>query len=130
MMDFLPGLATYPRMNLTDDMNTAHPLDKSERRRQIFERTLAKYAAAGIRIEDDADYMALITLWISGELEMRDAAAQYDDIRRRRGVARAAKAETPPPEEAAPGPAPDDPSVSGMTQAELIEELSKLSERL
>ena len=117
-------------MNLTDETNTAHLLEKSERRRRIFERTLAKYAAAGIRIEDDADYMALIKLWISGELEMREAAAQYDEIRKRRGVGRATAAPIAPPESAVPEPATDKQTVSGMTQAELIEELSKLSERL
>lgn len=112
-------------MNPTDDTNSSGMHDKSERRQQIFQRTVAKYAAKGIRIEDDAEYMALIRLWISGELEMREAAALYDDIRKRRGQHRPAASH---PED--PG-APTVPGrVTEMTQEELIEELAKLSERL
>ena len=77
-------------MNSSDEKDTSDRLEKSERRRRIFERTVARYAAASIRIEDDAEYKALIRLWISGELEMRQAAALYDDIRKRRGVRRPA----------------------------------------
>ena len=112
-------------MNLTDDKDTSDRLAKSERRRLIFERTVARYAAAGIRIEDDEEYMALIRLWISGELEMREAAALYDDIRKRRGSIRSMTPALPQPESAE-----GEQNVSGMTQAELIEELSRLSERL
>jgi len=118
-------------MNSTDEKDTSDKLEKSERRRRIFERTIARYASAGIRIEDDDEYMALIRLWISGELEMREAAALYDDIRKRRGntrsIASAPPVVLPQPE---PEQAAAEQDVSGMTQAELIEELSRLSERL
>lgn len=112
-------------MNPTDDTNIPGTPDQTERRQQIFQRTVARYAAKGIRIEDDAEYMALIRLWISGELQMREAASIYDDIRRRRGQHRTV---APDPEPSEPHPAPE--SVSGMTQEELIEELARLSERL
>lgn len=112
-------------MNLTEDKDLPDNLEKSERRRQIFERTIARYAAAGIRIEGDHEYMALIARWISGELEMRQAAALYDDIKRGRGSSLPAPAVPSLPE-----PHAEEQNLSGMTQAELIEELSRLSERL
>ena len=112
-------------MNAPDHDTANGKLDRTERRQQIFQRTVAKYAARGIRIEDDAEYMALIRLWISGELEMREAAALYDDIRKRRGHHRTAIAHPVNPSQP---PVPE--KVTGMTQEELIEELAKLSERL
>lgn len=124
-IDFSGYPATYAIMIPTDDKDTSHTLETSERRRQIFERTIARYAAAGILIEKDEEYMALIRLWISGELTMRKAASLYDDIRKRRGNIRPAIPQLQQPE-----PAEDEQNVSGMTQAELIEELSRLSERL
>jgi hypothetical protein len=55
----------------------------SLRRRAIFERTVSKYAAAGIAL-DDHEYLSLIDRWIKGELTMPAAAAIWDGIRQQR----------------------------------------------
>lgn len=55
----------------------------SERRREIFERTRAKCANAGINL-DDPQYLTLIEKWIDGEITMPEAAARWDRARRNR----------------------------------------------
>jgi hypothetical protein len=92
-------------------------VDRIERRRKIFERTVAQYAAAGIRIDGDPDYMALITLWISGDLDMRAAAEQFDTIRHRRATAG----------KVAMNPPLTDSDVAGVPQDELLRQISELS---
>lgn len=57
----------------------------SERRRQIFERTKVKFAAAGIEL-NDLEYLALIKSWIEGEITMPMVATQWDEIKKRRIV--------------------------------------------
>lgn len=96
--------------------------DRTERRRQIFERTVAKYASTGIRIDQDPEYMALVKLWVTGDLEMREAAEQFDAIRHRRAIARR-------PEKPAIAEEKTDVN-TGMTQAELLRQISDLSANL
>lgn len=55
----------------------------SERRREIFERTRAKYAGVGIHL-DDPQYLKLIGKWIAGEITMPEAAARWDEARKGR----------------------------------------------
>jgi hypothetical protein len=102
--------------------STENPIgtDRAERRHQIFERTVAKYAAAGIPIDQDPEFMALVKLWVSGELKMGQAAEQFDAIRHRRAAGK--KPPTPHVEQKRPESQP-------MTQDELIRQISVLSEK-
>ena len=62
----------------------------SERRRRIFERTKARYAKAGIGL-DDPDYLRLIEQWIAGKLTMPDVARQWNAMRMSRAKTRGTK---------------------------------------
>ena len=48
----------------------------SQRRREIFERTRARYAATGIFL-DDPEYLTLIAKWIEGEITMTEVALRW-----------------------------------------------------
>lgn len=93
--------------------------DISERRREIFERTKAKYAVVGIAL-GDPEYLALISKWIDGAIAMSDAAAQWDKVKKGRG-----KCTRQNPSNPFYGPVENLPE---MTQAQILAEIAKLAE--
>ncbi|MDL2408595.1 hypothetical protein PY650_23700 [Rhizobium calliandrae] len=52
-----------------------------EQRRAIFERVSSRYASNGM-ILDDPIYLRLMEAWIAGEIEMEEAAAHWNSVRR------------------------------------------------
>ena len=52
-----------------------------ERRRTIFERAVAKYRALGTPIDNDPAFVELVGKWIDGDVDMRDVARSYGDLR-------------------------------------------------
>jgi hypothetical protein len=87
----------------------------SERRREIFERTQAKYAGVGIHL-DDPQYLTLIEKWIDGEITMPEAAARWDEARRNRKPTTADIDDI------------DLESLPKMTQEQILAEIAKLTE--
>ena len=91
----------------------------SERRREIFERTRAKYAGVGIHL-DDPEYLNLIERWIVGDITMPEAAAGWDQAKRNRK-----------PNKAQLSADIDDidlESLPMMTQEQILGEIAKLTE--
>jgi len=91
----------------------------SERRREIFERTRAKYAGVGIHL-DDPQYLNLIEKWIGGEITMPEAAARWDEARRGRKATIA--------QLSAGVNDIDLESLPKMTQEQILAEIAKLTE--
>ncbi|TCL66312.1 hypothetical protein [Rhizobium sp. BK251] len=46
-------------------------------RRTIAERAIERARARGIAIEDDIEFMALVELWIEGEIDSREMHRRY-----------------------------------------------------
>jgi hypothetical protein len=103
----------------SDDQNVESHLPVPERRRKIFEQTNAKYAAAGIFL-NDPDYLALIEKWIDGEITMPVAAARWDQVRKER--------KRPPAESTIELEDIDVERLPSMTQEELLAEIARLAE--
>lgn len=61
-------------------MDTILPNFAAERRRAIFERVAARYLSSGLTL-DDPVYLRLIEAWIAGEIDMKEAATQWNDRR-------------------------------------------------
>ena len=97
----------------------------SKRRREIFERTVAKFAAKNIEL-NDVEYVSLIERWISGEIPMSAAASIWDGIksRRARGAEKAEKAEKAENSYTAI----DVDTLPKMTQEQILAEIAKLTE--
>ncbi|WP_119945143.1 hypothetical protein [Neorhizobium sp. NCHU2750] len=56
----------------------------SDRRRVIFDQVRSKAMSRGTPIDDDAEFLAWVELWISGEYEMSDLRSRYNDLVARR----------------------------------------------
>ena len=91
----------------------------SARRREIFERTQAKYAGVGIHL-DDPEYLNLIEKWIVGDITMPEAAARWDQARRNRKPTTA--------QLSADIDDVDLESLPKMTQEQILMEIAKLTE--
>ena len=57
-------------MDSTENMTAS----KSDRRRAIYERAVEKHRARGTPIDKDPAFVALISEWIDGKVEMADVA--------------------------------------------------------
>jgi hypothetical protein len=69
---------------MESDRNIEGPLlPEGERRRQIFARTQAKYANVGLHL-DDPEYLLLMDRWIDGAITMPEAAARWEESKKRR----------------------------------------------
>jgi hypothetical protein len=106
---------------MESDANIENPLllQVSRRRREIFERTQAKYAAAGIHL-DHPEYLVLIEKWIDAEITMPEAAARWDQARKRRKATMAQS--TSDLDEV------DLETLPMMTQEQILAEIAKLTE--
>ncbi|MBA9035955.1 hypothetical protein [Rhizobium leguminosarum] len=62
-------------------------------RRSIAERTIARARERGMPIDDDLEYMALVELWIKGEIDIQDMRRRYNDLLARRSADRKARRE-------------------------------------
>jgi hypothetical protein len=91
----------------------------SQRRREIFERTTAKFSAAGFKL-NDPEYIALFERWIQGEIAMATAASAWDDIKKRRVL----RTKAHPSDYAGV----DLDSLPKMTQEQIVAEIAKLTE--
>lgn len=106
-------------MESNDNTQPLAIAEVSKRRREIFERTVAKFSAAGIEL-NDPEYIALIERWIQGDIAMATAASAWDDIKKRRVL----RAKAYPSDYAGV----DLDSLPKMTQEQILAEIAKLTE--
>ena len=66
-------------------------------RRSIAERVIARARARGAAIDGDLEYMALVELWIEGEIDIQEMRRRYTDLLTTRAANRRKMAEINPP---------------------------------
>ncbi|SCB46980.1 hypothetical protein [Rhizobium multihospitium] len=57
-------------------------------RRSIAEQVIARARARGTPIDDDLEFMAVVELWIAGEIEADGMRDRYDTLLRQRSMSK------------------------------------------
>jgi hypothetical protein len=64
-------------------------------RRSIAERVIARARELGTPIDTDVEYMALVELWIEGDIDIEDMRQRYINLLARRSAERKGRQENP-----------------------------------
>lgn len=86
---FLPGLVeintqTYPRGEIRGEDEGSSMDETVNRRKEIAERIIARWAARGTPIDRDPAFMALVEQWADGHISTDEMQDMYLDLVRNR----------------------------------------------